>query len=30
MAEFFDQDTQIIITEPNSFNENKTLIKFIH
>ncbi len=27
MAEFFDQDTQIIITEPNSFNENKTLIK---
>ncbi|WNZ73746.1 cytidine deaminase [Borreliella garinii] len=27
MAEFFNQDTQIIITEPNSFNENKTLIK---
>ncbi|WP_151060248.1 cytidine deaminase [Borreliella turdi] len=27
MAEFFDQDTKIIITESNSFNKNKTLIK---
>ncbi|WP_424632451.1 cytidine deaminase [Borreliella lusitaniae] len=27
MTEFFDQDTKIIITEPNSFNKNKTPIK---
>ncbi|AJA90410.1 cytidine deaminase [Borreliella chilensis] len=27
MTEFFDQDTKIIITESNSFNENKTPIK---
>ncbi|MBB6207734.1 cytidine deaminase [Borreliella lanei] len=27
MAEFFDQDTKIIITESKSFNENKTPIK---
>nr|WP_221240604.1 cytidine deaminase [Borreliella yangtzensis] len=27
MAEFFDQDTKIIITESNSFNKNKTPTK---
>ncbi|WNY66046.1 cytidine deaminase [Borreliella andersonii] len=27
MTEFFDQDTKIIITEPESFNENKTPTK---
>ncbi len=27
MAEFFDQDTKIITTESNSFNENKKPIK---
>ncbi|WKC85514.1 cytidine deaminase [Borreliella lusitaniae] len=27
MTEFFDQDTKIIITEPNAFNKNKTPIK---
>ncbi|WKC77240.1 cytidine deaminase [Borreliella valaisiana] len=27
MAEFFNQDTKIIITESNSFNKNKTPIK---
>lgn len=27
MAEFFNQDTKIIITESKSFSENKTPIK---